>query len=255
MPELVYPPVILTAKLGFRALGLHFLERGADNIPRNGGAVLASNHVSYLDFIFVGLAARPSGRLVRFMAKEAVFRHRVTGPLMRGMRHISVDREAGAAAYAHAVDALRRGEIVGVFPEATISRSFQLKEFKSGAARMASEAGVPIIPMVTWGGQRILTKGRPRDLTRGRMIAITVGEPFPATGDPQATTDELRRRMQALLEQTQRHYPHDPEGVDDRWWLPVHLGGTAPTYDEAEAMDAEERRTRAAARAAGTRGS
>lgn len=251
MPELVYPPVILTAKLGFRALGLRFLERGVGNIPRRGGAVLASNHVSYLDFIFVGLAARPSGRLVRFMAKEAVFRHRVTGPLMRGMRHISVDREAGAAAYAEAVDALRRGQIVGVFPEATISRSFQLKEFRSGAARMAAEAGVPIIPMVTWGGQRILTKGRPRDLTRGRTIAMTVGEPFAATDDPQATTDELRRRMQALLEQTQEHYPDRPDGDDERWWLPLHLGGTAPTYDEAEAMDAEERRARAAARSPG----
>jgi 1-acyl-sn-glycerol-3-phosphate acyltransferase len=163
---------------------------------------------------------------------------------MRGMHHISVDREAGAAAYAEAVEALRRGEIVGVFPEATISRSFQLKEFRSGAARMAAEAGVPIIPMVTWGGQRIFTKGRPRDLTRGRTIAMTVGEPFAATDDPQATTDELRRRMQVLLEQTQDDYPDHPGGDDDRWWLPVHLGGTAPTYDEAEAMDAEERRAR-----------
>jgi 1-acyl-sn-glycerol-3-phosphate acyltransferase len=250
MPELVYPPVILTAKLGFKALGLRFLERGEDNIPRSGGAVLASNHVSYLDFIFVGLAARPAGRLVRFMAKEAVFRHRVAGPIMRGMRHIPVDREAGAAAYADAVAALRRGEIVGVFPEATISRSFQLKQFRSGAARMAAEADVPIIPMVTWGGQRILTKGRPRDLTRGRTIAMTVGEPFAVTDDPRATTDELRRRMQALLEQTQEHYTDRPLGADDRWWLPVHLGGTAPSYDAAEAMDAEEGAARAAARSA-----
>jgi 1-acyl-sn-glycerol-3-phosphate acyltransferase len=143
---------------------------------------------------------------------------------------------------------LHRGEIVGVFPEATISRSFQLKEFRSGAARMAAEAAVPIIPMVTWGGHRIMTKGRPRDLTRGRTIAITVGEPFAPAEDVQTTTNELRRRMQALLEQTQDAYPDRPVNDDDRWWLPAQLGGTAPTYDDAERMDAQERDARAAMR-------
>ena len=104
------------------------------------------NHTGYLDFAYAGLAAQRSGRLVRFMAKDSVFTHRVSGPLMRGMKHIPVDRAAGAGSYAAAVDALRDGEIVGVFPEATISRSFELKDFKNGAARMAAEAGVPILP-------------------------------------------------------------------------------------------------------------
>ena len=76
------------------------------------------------------------------MAKKEVFDHRVSGPLMRGMKHIPVDRPGAAAdSYRLAVEALRRGEIVGVFPEATISESYELKEFKSGAARMALEAG------------------------------------------------------------------------------------------------------------------
>ena len=97
--EIVYPPVIGLALTMFRALGLRFDVSGAEHIPTSGGAVIASNHVSYLDFIFVGLAARPSRRYVRFMAKDAVFRHRVAGPLMRGMHHIPVDRTAGAASY------------------------------------------------------------------------------------------------------------------------------------------------------------
>src|SRR5204862_2155362 len=139
----------------FRVLGLRFDISGAEHVPTSGGAVLASNHVSYLDFIFVGLAAHPAKRYVRFMAKEAVFRHRVAGPLMRGMHHIPVDRTAGAGSYKAAVDALRSGEIVGVFPEATISRSFELKDFKAGAARMAAEAGVPLLPTVIWGSQRV----------------------------------------------------------------------------------------------------
>src|SRR4051812_9297968 len=122
------------------------------------------NHIGYLDFTYAGLAARPARRLVRFMAKQEVFTHKVSGPLMRGMHHIPVDREAGAGSYRTAVDALRAGEIVGVFPEATISRSFELKDFKAGAARMASEAGVPLLPTIIWGSQRGWTKGRPKRL-------------------------------------------------------------------------------------------
>src|SRR4051794_16852063 len=109
MREWVYPPVIRTALGVFRALDLRFDLRGLDNVPTGGGAVLAANHVSYLDFMFVGLPAYRRGRLVRFMAKESVFRHPVSGPLMRGMHHIPVDRAAGAAAFRHAQEALRAG--------------------------------------------------------------------------------------------------------------------------------------------------
>src|SRR5690606_18529970 len=131
----------------FRAFNIRFSLTGGEHIPRVGGAVLASSHVSYFDFIFCGYAARPSKRLVRFMAKKSTFDHPVSGPLMRSMHHIPVDRSAGAASLDHAVDWLRRGEIVGVFPEATISQSFEVKDFKTGAVRMAAEAGVPVVPM------------------------------------------------------------------------------------------------------------
>ena len=74
---------------------------------------------------------------------------------MRAMKHIPVDRDAGAASFATALRSLKQGEIVGVFPEATISRSFERKEFKSGAVRMAQASGAPLLPVVSWGGQRI----------------------------------------------------------------------------------------------------
>jgi len=231
MAELVYPPVIGFAKTMFRLLGMKITVEGAEHVPAGGGAVIACNHVSYLDFIFCGLGARPAKRLVRFMAKDSIFKHRIGGPLMRGMRHIPVDRDAGMASYKAALSALKAGEVVGVFPEATISQSFTIKDLKSGAARLAAATGTPLVPMVLWGTQRFWTKGRPRDLSqRGVAITIKVGEPLhPARRDNQdVVTAELRTRMTAMLDEAQRTYPQTPKGPDDAWWLPAHLGGTAP---------------------------
>jgi 1-acyl-sn-glycerol-3-phosphate acyltransferase len=242
MPEFVYPPVIAAAKVWFRVLDLRLTVDGAQHIPISGGAVIACNHVSYLDFIFCGWGAQPSGRLVRFMAKKSVFEHRVSGPLMRGMHHIPVDRDAGLASYRQALSALKDGEVVGVFPEATISRSFTVKDFKSGAARMAAAAGVPLIPMALWGSQRLWTKGRPRTLTRRHVpITIAVGEPLTpsARENGDAVTAKLHEQMSTMLDRLQRAYPDQPTGPEDTWWLPAHLGGTAPTPDEAQALDAK----------------
>jgi 1-acyl-sn-glycerol-3-phosphate acyltransferase len=240
MSELVYPPVIAAAKVMFRVLDLRIKVDGPEHIPTSGGAVIVCNHIGYLDFIFCGFGALPAGRLVRFMAKKSVFDHRLSGPLMRGMHHIPVDRDAGLAAYEQALAALKDGEVVGVFPEATISRSFTIKELKTGAARMAVAAGVPIVPMALWGSQRLWTKGRPRTLTRRHVpISIAVGEPLVPGGhdDGDTVTAELRQRLSTLLDTLQRGYPDQPNGPDDTWWQPAHLGGTAPTAEEARALD------------------
>ncbi|GAB3264855.1 lysophospholipid acyltransferase family protein [Kineosporia babensis] len=246
----MYPPVITLARSVFAALGIRFTVEGAEHVPAEGGAVLASNHVSYLDFTFCGLLARPQRRLVRFMCKESVFRQPVAGQLMRGMHHIPVDRAAGAAALSHAVRALKEGEVVGLFPEATISRSYTLKEFKSGAARMAAEADVPIVPMAIWGGQRIYTKARKPDLGRGKAVMLKAGEPFraePGAG-PMETTAELQRRVDVLLKDLQQRYPQEPADDADRWWLPAELGGSAPTLEEAKELDAAAAAEKAAKR-------
>ncbi|MEV5302988.1 lysophospholipid acyltransferase family protein [Amycolatopsis methanolica] len=231
MAELVYPPVVLFAKTMFRVLDLDLRVEGSGHVPARGGAVIACNHVSYLDFIFCGLGAQPAKRLVRFMAKKEVFDHRISGPLMRGMGHIPVDRKAGRGAYDEAVARLRAGEVVGVFPEATISPSFTVEDVKSGAARMAAQAGVPLIPMAVWGSQRLWTKGRPRNLTQRHVpVSILLGEPLrPGPDeDADAVTRELRQRMSLLLDKAQAEYPDKPARPGDLWWLPAHLGGTAP---------------------------
>ena len=250
MRDLTYPPIIVTAKTAFRLLGQRFQMTGTENVPRSGGVLLAYNHIGYVDFVYGGLAANPSGRLVRFMAKRELFDHRWTGPLMRSLHHIEVDRGEGLASYHTAVDYLRAGEAVGIFPEATISRAMELKEFKTGAVRIAAAAGVPIVPVILWGTQRMMTKDRPRDFARGKTITIKVGEPMhPDGSDPAAQTAELRDRMSGMLSEAIKEYPAD-EQPPGSWWLPARLRGSAPTPEEAVRLDAEEKRERAARRAA-----
>ena len=254
MRDLTYPPIILAAKLGFRLLGQRIVLTGTEHVPRTGGVLLACNHIGYVDFVYGGLAANPAGRLVRFMAKREIFDHRVGGPVMRSMHHIEVDRGEGLASFHTAVEYLRDGEAVGIFPEATISRAMELKEFKTGAVRIAAAAGVPLLPVVLWGTQRMLTKDHPRDLSRGKTIAIRVGEPLHPTGaDPVAETAELKARMTGLLDDSIRSYPAD-EQPPGSWWLPASYGGSAPTLEQAARLDVEEKRRRAARRAARTEG-
>ncbi|TDC00943.1 1-acyl-sn-glycerol-3-phosphate acyltransferase [Nonomuraea longispora] len=245
MAEIVYPPVIAAARTLFRVLDIRFHTEGTEHVPRTGGAVLVSNHISYLDFIFAGFAALPSKRLVRFMAKQDVFDNRISGPLMRGMRHIPVDRGAGAGSYATALRTLKAGEVVGVFAEATISRSFTVKEIKNGAIRMAQATNVPVIPVALWGSQRLWTKGRPKKLLQRHVpLTILVGEPMhPKRGENvNDHVIDLHTRLSELVDRAQRTYPDVPQGV---WWQPAHLGGTAPTPEEAAAMDAAEAEARA----------
>jgi 1-acyl-sn-glycerol-3-phosphate acyltransferase len=248
--DITYPPIIVAAKLGFRALGLEFKMTGTEHIPRTGGALLAVNHISYVDFVLGGFAAQPSKRLVRFMAKRELFDHKYAGPLMRSLHHINVDRSDGIGSYEEGLRYLRMGEVVGIFPEATISRSFEIKELKSGATRMAAEAGVPLIPVILWGTQRMLTKDHPKDFSRGKTIAISVGEPLHPSGEnPASDTAELRAVMSAMLDRTIRDYPaaEQPPGS---WWLPASHGGSAPTPEEAKVLDGEEKRRRAEKRRA-----
>lgn len=238
--EPVYGTVIQLARLLWRLQGLTFTVTGVENIPATGGAVIAINHTSYWDFTFAGLPAyqQGRGRKVRFMAKQEVFEGSITGPIMRSLRHIPVDRGHGAESFDAACSALRAGELVGVYPEATISRSFELKNFKSGAARMAIAADVPIIPHIVWGAQRIWTKGHPRKMWRPKVpISVAVGEPLLPTLPVGDLTAVLHARMQHLLEQVQDDYGPYPPG---EFWVPHRLGGGAPTLAQAAQLEAEE---------------
>jgi 1-acyl-sn-glycerol-3-phosphate acyltransferase len=230
MADLVYPPVIVTLKTFWKYLGLRFDFRGVENLPdkNHGGAILAINHVSYLDFALAGTAALPMNRYVRFMAKKELFDNKIAGPLLRGMHHISVDRANGSGSFVAALRALRAGEIIGIFPEGTISVSFEIKELKTGVIRLAQGANVPVIPTVIWGSQRIWTKKVKRNLKRNNFpISVTFGEPltFKKGDDIEAGEAQLRSIMLEMLHKVQSDYPDSHKG---QRWAPTRLGGTAP---------------------------
>lgn len=228
MADLVYPPVIVLIKGLWRYLGLQFKFSGAEHIPAQGGAILAINHIGYFDFALAGTAALPAKRYVRFMAKKEIFDNKIAGPLMRGMHHINVDRSNGSASFVAALRALRSGEIVGIFPEGTISKSFEIKDMKSGAVRLAMGSSVPIIPTIVWGSQRIWTKGVKKDLRRNKYpIHVSFGEPllFDKSTDVEAGEALLRETLVKLLHKVQGEYPDSHVG---QRWAPIRLGGSAP---------------------------
>ncbi|MEY4496736.1 MAG: hypothetical protein RLZZ364_41 [Actinomycetota bacterium] len=230
MADLVYPPVIRAVTGLWKVLGLKLDFRGVEHLPdrNHGGAILAINHISYLDFALAGTAALPMKRYIRFMAKREIFDNKFAGPLMRGMHHISVDRANGSASFVAALRALRDGEIIGIFPEGTISVSFEIKELKTGVVRLAQGAGVPVIPTIIWGSQRLWTKKVKRNFAqRGVPISVTFGEPlfFDKEQDIEVGEAQLRSIMVSMLHEMQERYPDSHLG---QRWAPLRLGGTAP---------------------------
>jgi 1-acyl-sn-glycerol-3-phosphate acyltransferase len=222
-------------------MGYQFDVRGAEHIPASGAGVLAGNHIGFLDFTFIGYAARRQHRNVRFMAKRSVFEIRVVGWLMRKMRHIPVDRREGWRAYRQALRMVDEGQLVGVFPEATISRSWLLKPFKRGAAAIAVSRQAPLVPVVVWGGHRIYTVDGHRSLRRRMPVTVSVGEALiPGDGESiEALSARLHTAMEALLADAIDTYPERPRDDDDRWWVPHDRGGTAPDPETAAVLDRE----------------
>ena len=244
--EKFYQGLVGFARRLMRAANIEVTVIGAENIPAESGALLAGNHTGYADFILMGTGPYLHGeRLVRFMAKKSVFDVPVLGWLLKLMKHVPVDRARGGASIAPAVQMLREGNLVGIFPEATISRSFELANFKTGAARIAHQAGVPLVPCVIWGSQRIWTKDLPKHF-RDVPVIVRYGEPVALTGDAEADTAELKRQMQSLLDASRSEYSSLYTDGAGEAWMPVALGGTAPTPEEAEELYAKERAERAA---------
>jgi 1-acyl-sn-glycerol-3-phosphate acyltransferase len=177
---------------------------GGENIPERGGCVVVANHISHLDPLTCAHFVYGYGRVVRFLAKAEIFDVPVLGRIVRSAKQIPVYRLTTDASqsFTAAVDAVKEGYCVVVYPEGTISREPDLWPMtgKTGAARIALATDVPVIPLAQWGAQHILapyTK-RPKLLPR-KTISMTAGPPVPL--------DELRARPltpEVLREATNR---------------------------------------------------
>lgn len=244
------PPGPPGAPAGTAALG------PSRHVVPGRGALVAITHFGYLDFAFAELLLwRHSRAQLRFLVTQAAADHWLAGPAVSAAGHVVVGYGSGADAYAAAVDRLRAGEYVAILPEAGVSRSFRVRECKTGAVRMAAEAGVPVIPVSIWGAHRLMTRGRGFSPARAwrAPVRIHVGEPVtPApvnmapSQDAQAATEALRATLQAGIDACIADFPLEP--APGAWWMPADLGGGAPTDEERQRLDEAEGPRRAGGR-------
>ncbi|MGH3613516.1 MAG: lysophospholipid acyltransferase family protein [Pseudonocardia sp.] len=154
---------------------------GLEHLPRKGGAILASNHLAVADSFFLPLLLP---RRVAFLAKREYFTQpgligRAKKMFFTGMGQVPVDRESGSAAKAAletGVRLLREETLLGIYPEGTRSPDGRLYKGKTGVARMALEAGVPVIPVAMFGTDRVNPIGS--KLWRPYHVHIKLGEPL-----------------------------------------------------------------------------
>ncbi len=183
---------------------------GTQHVPATGGAILASNHVSILDSIYLPFML---DRTVTFAAKAEYFTgtrliERFTSAYLRATNQLSTDRTGPRAAQdmlQAALDRLRSGELFGIYPEGTRSPDGRLYRGRIGVGWLAVNSGVPVIPVAMKGTSRILPPGR--TIPRPGRIEIIIGEPLklrpeafdgPVAKVRRAITDEVMRAIQDL---------------------------------------------------------
>ncbi len=156
---------------------------GLDNVPETGGAIFASNHLSFSDSIFLPLVVP---RRITFLAKADYFtgggvKGRATAGFMKGVGQVPVDRGGGNASMAAlntGIRILKSGETLGLYPEGTRSPDGRLYRGKTGVARMALEAGVPVLPTAMIGTDIVQPTGQ-KIPNRGKgIVGVRIGEPL-----------------------------------------------------------------------------
>jgi 1-acyl-sn-glycerol-3-phosphate acyltransferase len=226
-------PVYIVGKLTvgtFMKYGYLPRVEGLSNVPRTGGAILAANHLSVADQLFLGSVV---DRQVHYWAKEEYFhlpglKGKAMAGLMHGLGTIPVHREGGRAALNaldDAVPVLKSGELVGIFPEGTRSPDGRLYRGRTGVARLAMQAGVPVVPVGILGTEEIQPKGEsiPRLSKLGRSgVVIKFGAPldFSHRTDDMSTmraiTDEIVTEIQKLSGQEYTgRYAQRPKTADE----------------------------------------
>jgi len=240
-----YVATIAVGRAVLRGLDVTVRAEGQERVPTEGPVVLAANHVSFPDFVFIGHALLDTPARVRFMCRHDIW-DSPARRAMEGMRHVPVDRRAPAGAYLRARRLLREGEAVCVFPEGGISAAYTVRALMPGAVALAREVGAPLVPVSVWGSQRLWPQRRALDapfprpeLRRGTLVDVRFREPMtvPADADLTETVRELGHRLWRGLEELQALLEHRPRPGEYAPWHPAHLGGHAVSRGESFAID------------------
>ena len=225
-----------------------FTVTGEENLPTEGGFLLVSNHLSNVDPLCLCWYFMKRNTAVRFLAKKSMFSVPVFGWIIKGMGLIPVNRDSNpSAVLAPTREALTAGEVIGIYPEGTLTRDPDQwpMEFKSGAARLALDTGVTVIPLSQWGPQDIMApyNAKGMDMRPGRRISYHFGAPVdlsdligPAgSEDHDAVNAATARILQAVREGVGqlRGLP-----VPDTVWDPATQAG--PWWEEEQAKAAKK---------------
>jgi putative phosphoserine phosphatase / 1-acylglycerol-3-phosphate O-acyltransferase len=185
---------------------INLVVEGVQLIPREGPVILAANHRSYLDPIVLAMVASRRGRKLRFLAKKEMFDAPIVGQAMRALGQIRVDRGSGSSApLDQAIDALARGETIGIFPEGTIPKEGETLKPRKGIVRLAMDTEAQIVPVGLWETDQVWPRSdrvpRPMELLMRRPVHAKVGEPFTIKKESGNTGDLAESVMDRIREQ------------------------------------------------------
>jgi 1-acyl-sn-glycerol-3-phosphate acyltransferase len=189
--------------------------RGAENLPKTGGAIVVCNHISYLDPLTFTHFLYDNGRAPRYLGKASLFKIPIVGRVLLGAGQIPVERESAVASHSlqHAMAFLKSGHLLGVYPEGTLTRdqNYWPMRAKTGIARLAILTKAPVIPCAQWGAQRILPAySKKIKLFPRAKVQVIAGKPlefskwYGRAEDPIAleeATAYVMRAITDLLEQ------------------------------------------------------
>ena len=225
-PELALEPYDLLRPFAHPLIApVNIVAEGVPLIPRKGPVILAANHRAYLDPVVLTAVGMRRGRKLRYLGKKEVFDAPVIGQGMKLLGQIRVDRGSGdTQPLQQAIDALHRGEAIGIFPQGTIPRGREFYEprlrARTGVARLAVASEAPVIPVALWDTEKIWPRNarlpRVGELLARRPVYAKVGEPVYLKLPPDATedsaayhelADEVMERIVALLPEGVRNPP------------------------------------------------
>jgi 1-acyl-sn-glycerol-3-phosphate acyltransferase len=195
---------------------------GMAHIPKQGPVIIAANHLSYFDPLCLGVFVDAAGREARFLAKSELFESRLLGWVLRAAGQIPVYRETRDAAQSlqAAVETMREGAAVVIYPEGTTTRSpdFSPMKPKSGVARLAALTGAPVVPVGMWGAQLLFARGQLGPFRRGIRVVVRAGPPLHLGLTPDSPLEEVNAARDRVMEAITKLVDEAKEGWSPPPW-------------------------------------